>query len=107
MTGVEQVELQVLQITFVGFGPLRRKNEIVFPPHDQRRRLVLTEVSLPLRVEWRVRAVVVKELQLNLVGAGAIEQILVGRSYVGDYVVDVLHAVGGLPLLRFLRSEHV
>src|SRR4030095_284804 len=82
VTGVEQVELQVLQITFVGFGPLRRKNEIVFSPHNKRRRLALTEVSLPPRVERRVRAVVVEELQLNIFVAGAVEQILVGRPRV-------------------------
>src|SRR5262252_5876962 len=99
------MELQVLQIAFVSFGPLRRKNEIVFPPHDQRRRLVLTEVSLPLLVERRVRAVVVEELQLNLVVTGAIEQILVGRPRVGADVLDISYAVRVLPLRRFVREK--
>src|SRR5262249_57309452 len=71
VTGVEQVELQVLQITFVRFRPLRRKNEIVFSPHDQRRRLVLTEVSLPLRVKWRGRGADLEEGALQLVHSSA------------------------------------
>src|SRR5262249_34711516 len=105
VTGVEQVELQVLQITFVRFRARRRKNEIVFSPHDQRRRLVLTEVSLPLRVKWRGRAVVVEELQLNIVVAGAIELILVGSPRVGADVLDVSYAVRVLPLRRFIREK--
>src|SRR5262249_46896285 len=93
VTGVEQVELQVLQITFVGFGPLRRKNEIVFSPHDQRRRLVLTEVSLPLRVEWRGRGVGVEEGEIYLVRCGGVGGEMVDRPLVGGEMLFCLYAV--------------
>src|SRR5262249_562294 len=54
VAGVDQMEFEVLQVAFVGLRSFSREDRIVFAPNDQRRRLVLTEVCLPLVVEGRV-----------------------------------------------------
>src|SRR5215471_458314 len=79
VAGVEQVKLDVLQVAFVRLGSFSREDRIVLTPHDQCRRLVLTEVCLPLGVPGRVRTVAVEKLQLDLLVSGAIHPILIGR----------------------------
>src|SRR5262249_60386898 len=54
--GVEQVELQSLEVALVRLRPGGREDLVVLAPGDQHRRLVLSEVLLPLRVERRVTA---------------------------------------------------
>jgi hypothetical protein len=54
VAGVEQMEFEVLQVAFVGLRSFSREDRIVFAPDDQRRRLVVTEVCLPLAVQGRV-----------------------------------------------------
>src|SRR5262249_37193442 len=53
VAGVEQVELYRLEVSLVRLGPGRRKDLVVPAPHNQHRRLILPEVFLPLRIEWR------------------------------------------------------
>src|SRR6185312_13895540 len=57
VAGVEQVKFQVVEIPLVGMGPFGRENLVVLAPDDQRRRLVLAEIRLPLRIQGRVAAV--------------------------------------------------
>src|SRR5215510_15626707 len=61
VTGIEQVELHVLQITFVKVCPGVGENRVVLSPDDERWRLIFAKILLPFRVEWRVAAVAVKE----------------------------------------------
>src|SRR5262245_14252924 len=75
--GVEQVELYHLEVSLVRLGPGRRKDLVVPAPHNQHRRLVLPEVLLPSRVERRVTAVAQEQVELDLVVALAIQQVLV------------------------------
>jgi hypothetical protein len=48
--GIEQMELQRLQIALERFGRGGREDLVVLPPRDEYRRLVRSEVLLPLRV---------------------------------------------------------
>src|SRR5262245_46530184 len=50
VAGVEQVELYRLEVSLVRLRPGRREDLVVPAPHNQHRRLVLSEVFLPLRV---------------------------------------------------------
>ena len=81
--GVEQVKLQVLQVALVGLGAGGREDLVVLSPDDQRRRLVLAEVCLPLRIERRIAAVAVEQGELDLVVARPVEQRLVDVPGVG------------------------
>src|SRR5262249_42978057 len=67
VAGVEQVELYRLEVSLVRLGPGRREDLVVLAPHNQHRWLVLPEVILPLRVEWRVTPVTQKQVELDLV----------------------------------------
>ena len=60
VTRVEQMELEVVQVTLVGFSPFRREDVVTLSPDDQRRRLMLPEISLPTGIERRVGAVIVE-----------------------------------------------
>src|SRR5215469_7905793 len=62
--GIEQVELQRLEVPLVRLGPGRREDLVVPAPHDQHRRLVSPEVHLPLRGERRVTAVAQEQVEL-------------------------------------------
>src|SRR5437763_16709349 len=64
---VEQVKLEGLQVALVRFGSVGRKDLVILAPGDQHWRLVLAEVLLPLRIEWRVAAVAQEQVELNLV----------------------------------------
>src|SRR5262245_3853564 len=70
---VEQVVLQRLQVTLVGFGSGWREDLVVLPPRDQHRRLMNPEIVLPLRIQRRVAAVAEKEIELDLVVPLSIE----------------------------------
>ena len=85
VAGVEQVELQRLQVALVRLGPGGGEDLVVLAPDDQHRRLVLAEVLLPLRVERRVAAVAQEQVELDLVVALAVEQeLVVGRAVGAD-----------------------
>src|SRR5262249_59848892 len=53
VAGVEEMELQCLQISFVRFSAVGREDFVILAPGDQHRRLVLAEVVLPLRIQRR------------------------------------------------------
>ena len=62
MAGIEQMKLEVFQIPFVGIGAFCREDVVVLAPHDERRWLVLTEISLPFRITRGIAAVIVEKL---------------------------------------------
>jgi hypothetical protein len=76
VASVEQVKLEILQVTLVRMGSLSRKNVIVLAPNDQRRRLMLTQVGLPLWIEAWITAVVQEHRKLDRLIALAIKQRL-------------------------------
>src|SRR5262249_25530774 len=92
VAGIKQVIIERLQVTLVGFGSGRRKNLVVLAPNDQHRWLVLTEVFLPLRIQGRVAAVTEEEIELYLVIAWAVEQVLIFGSAVPGHQLRILHA---------------
>src|SRR6516162_11013095 len=97
VAGVEQVELQRLEVPLVRLGPGRREDLVVPAPRDQHRRLVLPEVLLPPRVERRVTAVAQEQVELDLVVPLSIQQILVRGPAVRRDELGVRDAVAVLP----------
>ena len=104
MAGVEEMKLQVGQIALVRMRAIGGENLVVLAPDDQRRRLMLAEISLDGGIERQVGPVVVEEVELDLVVARAIEQRLVVDPIVGRDAADVGDAVRVLELRR-LESD--
>ena len=100
VTGVQQVELEVFEVVFVGVGALGWENRVVLAPDHKGRGLVDTEVLLPRRVQRRVATVVVEQGELNLLIAGSVEQWLDVPPIVRANGFKVADAVGVLPLRR-------
>jgi hypothetical protein len=58
MTGIQHVQLYVLEILSIRFGTGGRKHKIALAPHHERRRLKLTEIGVPLLVVLDVTTVI-------------------------------------------------
>ncbi len=79
VSGVQEMRLQILQVAAVGRSAFWWKDEIVFSPHNQSRRLILAEEILKFRVQRDVGAVVVHEVHLDIAVSGAVETNLIKR----------------------------
>src|SRR5215470_17039496 len=77
MTRVQEMHLGVRQVATVRDGTFRWEDEVVLAPHDQRRRLILPEEGLELRVHGHIRPVVVEQVHLDLSIPRAIKTDLV------------------------------
>ena len=97
VSGVEQVKIQILQISLIGLSAGRGEDLIVLPPDDEHRRLVLAEIGVPFRVERRVAAVAIEQRQLDLGVPRPVEERLVDVPVVGADRLLVPDAVGVLP----------
>ena len=71
---------------------------VVLAPDDQRRRLAFAEERLECGIERHVGAVVVEQVELDVVVARPVEQRLVVTQLSGLMRDDVAHAVGVLEL---------
>ena len=98
--GIEQMKLQIFQIALVRVSSLCGEDVVILSPDHQRRRLMLTEVGLPLRIKQWVRTVIVEQLKLNCFVARAIQEILVPDPIAGTDRLYVSYPVGVLPLAR-------
>lgn len=107
MARVQHVKLKVFQIALVWMRPLFREDVVPFAPDDQRRRLVFAKVFLPLWIERRVRAVAVKQLELDLLVPRTVEQELVVNPVIGRNGLWISDPVGVLPLGCLKRQEIV
>ena len=77
VAGIEQVKLRFWNISQVGLRTLDREEGIVLSPHDQRLRLLVPKEFMPAVVEREIRLIVVKQVELDRVVAGAIEEELI------------------------------
>lgn len=73
MPGIEQVKLRVGQIAQIGRRPLGGENIVVLSPCDERRRLRVAEILLPLGIEGWVGAVAVEQIELDLLATGTVQ----------------------------------
>ena len=74
MSGVEELDLHVRIVTLEGVGPGREKEGIGFPPDRERRRPVSAKILLELGLHLDVAGIVEKQIQLNVLIAGACQQ---------------------------------
>ncbi len=102
---VEKVKLQVLQVSLVGFSAGCREDGIVLSPDNERRRLVLTEIGLPLRVQRWVAAVAMKKSELDLSISLPVEQWLVNVPGIRTDCLLVPNPLGVLPYGGFPGEE--
>jgi hypothetical protein len=63
----------------------RQEKRIILAPHRQQRRLVLSEVSLELRIERDVAGVVEQQIELRLMRPPPGQIVVIQRAAVGRY----------------------
>jgi hypothetical protein len=105
VAGVQQVQLNVLQITLVGRRTIGDEDLVILAPQYEHCRLVLAEVGLPLRIERHIGPVVVEEIELNLLVTGAIEEGLIVSPRVRADERQIRYAMCVLPLRRLQRCQ--
>ena len=79
MAGVEEADDRIGIVALEGFGAGRQEEGIVLAPDRQERRLVAPEILLEGRLERDVALVVAEQVELDLVGAGTREVVVVER----------------------------
>src|SRR6266404_5273131 len=74
MTRVQNVDFGLRHVMSIGLRFRKLERQVVFAPEDEKARLLLAHPSLPLGVGVDIRAVVVKEVALNVCLAGLVEK---------------------------------
>src|SRR5579864_4585518 len=105
VTRVEQMQLCFRQISLKGLRACHGEERIALAPDDQRRRPVLPEIRLPLRIELKVGCVVVEQADLNGVVARAVEAELVERVGVRADLFWIPNTLSVLKLSRLGCEE--
>ena len=77
VAGIEQVQPCVGDVSQVGLRTLDGEEGFVLAPHNQRLRLFIAKEFMPAIVESKIRLVVVKQVELDGVIAGTIEEELI------------------------------
>lgn len=67
MSSVEKMEVDVFDVTTIGFRTCGWEDLIVLAPHDEHGRLVLAEVLLPLWVERWIATIAQEQIELDLI----------------------------------------
>src|SRR5664279_2527285 len=98
MPGIEQVKFGVRQISQVRMRAIEREDLVVCAPNDQRRRLAFAEERLKLRIERNITAIIMEQVELNVLIAGTIKQSLIVAPIVWIDPGHVLHTVRVLEL---------
>src|SRR5262249_36643144 len=74
VTGVEQVDFGVRVVALEGLGAGRQEKRIVLPPYRQKRGPPSAYVLLEFGIERDIALVIAKQIELDLVIAGAREE---------------------------------
>ena len=97
MPGVEKVKINLIQIALVRVGAIFGKDVVVFAPYNQCRRLIFSKVSLPFRIQRRIRTIIIEQLQLDIFVAGPIQELLIVEPVFGCNDLRVPGTIGILP----------
>ncbi len=104
MGGIEEIELCFGKIAKTRMRALFREDLVIFAPDDQRRRLAVAEECLELWMERQVGAVVVEQVELDILVPRQGEQRLVVHPVVGAGAGQVLDSIGILEFGRLRRD---
>ena len=107
MPGIEKMKLKVIQVVPVRMCALFGEDVVIFAPRNECRRLIFTKICLPIRIQRRIRAVIIKQLQLDIFVAGAIQQILIVEPVFGCDDLRIADPIGILPLGGFNGQQAV
>src|SRR5580658_9882339 len=77
VTCVEQVQFRLRDVAKVRLGTLHREEGVVFSPDDQRLRLPVAKEFMPLVIVKKIGLVVVKQVELDRIVAGTVEEVLI------------------------------
>src|SRR5262249_29986767 len=114
MPRVDQVKLDLGQVALVRVSAVGREDFVVLAPDDERRRLMLAEICLYLRIKRQIGAIVVEQVHLDFGVTWPIGRRLImalvwrmedpGVGIEGAHIGD---AVGVLELGRLRRDQDV
>src|SRR6266566_4937807 len=99
------MEFEVREVAFIGVSALGWEDEVIFPPDDQCRRLMLAQVLLHFRIERQIGSVIVEDVQLNIIVSGPVKKRLVMGPVIRRDAARVRNAVGVLEFCRLQREE--
>src|ERR1700722_231717 len=106
VSGVEQVQLDALEVASIRFGARHPKYEVALSPNDQGRRLIVSKVGLPLVVTGEVAGVIRVQGVLNVLVSGAVQSPLRMLPRIGAHpsrISDTLQVL----LLRIRQLEQL
>src|SRR5215467_1470504 len=97
MSGIEELNLRVRYVFPKCFCSRRNEERIILAPDRQQRRFRLAEIFLKLRIKLYVRAVIQKQIELDLLVPRAFEECRVQRVCLRRHSLRIRYAVGVLP----------
>src|SRR6059058_2674160 len=107
MARVKKMELGVGKLSFIELSALDRKDSIVFAPSDQRRRLLFTEILLPIGIGIQIPFCVVEDCKLNIFVPRSVLISLVDHPIVRADLRGIADTMQIMPLGSFNRQKPV
>jgi hypothetical protein len=83
VTGLQPVHLRLRQVFEIGFTACRRKENITLAPKDNGLWLMPLQERLPLAVKFHIGPIIVKEVELDTLGIGTRQKVVVHVPVVG------------------------
>src|ERR1700735_877020 len=100
MARIEKMKIGVRQIPEIRSGAISGEYLVILTPYDQRRRFTLVKEGLELGIKRNVAAVIVEQIQLNVLVAGPVQQHLVVQPVVRVDARQIADTIGVLELRR-------
>src|SRR6516164_9854844 len=105
MASVEQVQLRLRNVAEIRLCAVDREEGIALSPDNQHLRLLIPKEGMPRLILREVRLVVVQQVQLDRVIAGAVQEELIEGVGVRVDAGYVLNAVRILEDRRLFREQ--
>ena len=105
MPGIKDMIIYIFNVLFEGFRATFWKKSIIFSPYHQYRRLVVSKILLPLRVQLEVVLIIIKQVQVHLVGLGARHAGIIQVPAIRVYIFGVAGTMGILPFETLQRKR--
>src|SRR5215207_7006351 len=91
------MKIYVSQIALIWMGTVCGKYRIILSPCYEGRRLMLSEILMPLWIKRRICSVTIEHLELDLVISWTVKQRLVDKPVIRADCFDVSNTMGILP----------
>src|SRR5579863_9496563 len=97
MTRIQKLDTGVRNILPICLGPCGKEEWIVLAPNRQQRRLRLSEIVVKSWIEFHIRGVIAKQVELNIFIPWTLQQSSIQHVGFGRNGLRIAHAVRVLP----------